>query len=431
MKRIISFILVLALSISMAPAVVKAGTNNFANGVKDDFTYGSSSKYYAFGIDNKGVPYAEIELYHGMSKGSAYYLYDMVSKTKLQDFIYNGEDNMTQTVSFGKNYAFVISDEDYTPEQIAENADSYFVDYTKVSVPTVEAFGQEISDKVSNVNVYSKQIDRFNLEYYCAGPHAIYIDGKFIVNNTTSKGNYSYYRAGFKAGSTHTVKILPYVAIGNVNFLGKEVTKKITIAKFAKTAKPKVTKLTKNKVSVFFNVPAAQQVSGVSTFYVYMGNKKVKTVKNTGKASYIVTVSKKGIGKKKIKIVAKCKATKKTAASKAAKPATNQYKWNYSENLKSYSTISEYVRPIKYYYSGSKLTVKGMYINTHILDLKTYKVKFKLTVNNKVVATKILTVKNLKGNSIKKFTVTMKKGKYYDLRNSTLGWSYETLAATV
>lgn len=213
--------------------------------------------------------------------------------------------------------------------------------------------------------------------------------------------------------------------------MGKAVEKTVTIAGFTKPSKPAVTKLNKNQVSVLIKVPTAQQVAGVSTFYVYAGNKKLKTVKNKGKASYLVKISKKGVGKKKIKIVAKCTATKKKATSKAVKPATNQYKWHYSENVKSYSSIAEYVRPIKYYYSGSKLMMKGMYINTHILTLKNFKVKFKLTVNGKVVATKTLSAKNLKGDSIKKFTMTMKKGKYYDLRNSTLGWSYDILAATV
>lgn len=441
MKKIISLLVVLALVLGFAPISAKAAEVNYYDDCEQfAITVDGRTSYFDFDIRTKGEAFARLDFKYSLTSGKTYYIYDGNSATKLGSFVASsGQKNTDVRVDYGKTYRFFVIPYNYTTkEDIVNYVIGGYDTPMPMTVKTVEEVANSLCDTVSNFTAKSYFINRFDVSYTCNTRQAIYVDGKYM--GTHKAGGYStikYYvdsaggKTKFKPGTKHTIKIWPYASIGGANFMGKAITRQVTIANFTAPGKPSVVKLNKNMVSVSFNVPTSQQLKGLSTFYIYAGKKKVKTVKNTGKSSYLVTVKKKGIGKKKIKIVSVCTSTKKKASSKAAKGKKNFCKWNYSKNVHSYTGVQGYARPTKLYYSGKKLMLKGFYVNGHIFKLKKFKIKFKIFVNGKLVAKKTLTKKNMSANSIKNFKVTMKKGKYYDLRHNSVSWDYDVFADTI
>ncbi len=447
MKKIISLILILVLTIGVAPFSAKADTTNYIYDY-EQFEVQAENLYanFDFYVGNKGVATARLNLKQSyMSNKKTYYIYANYESGKGQEvysmvtsFEYNGQDFVDLPLNYGVFYKLGISDVEYTGDaEIKDYFYHLFGAVTKLDIPTVQEVGDKLCDRVSQMDVKSQLIDRINLSYSCDTKQAIYVDGKYVGDH--KRGGYDqieYYidKANGKKlipGSKHTVKIWPYATVNGVNFMGSAVSRTVTVAPFTATGKPSVTKLNKKMVSVYFDSPIPQRKAGLSTFYIYAGNKKVKTVQNKGEANYQLTIKKKGIAKKKIKIVAKCTSTNQMKSSNVAKAQKNVRNWKQVKNVRAYSGLQGYVRVTKVYYSGNKLMMKGFYVNGHILKLKKFKVKLRIRVNGKIVAKKNVTVKKMKGNSIKNFKVIMKKGKYYDLRNGSVLWGYDVLADVV
>ena len=429
MKCIRNWIIVFLVALIAVPVTsvtVKAATANYATSVKA-YNLGSSYQSFDFDIDKTtGNPYATINLKTGMKKNTVYYIYNAKTNQNIGSLTYTGKTNYKFNLQFGVDYSFVISDQNKTTvADIQTLLAGVNTKKTTVEVPTKSELGKELAARVEDFNAYSSAIDRINLSYYCAGSHEIYIDGKRIRQDIQSKGQYNYFRRGFKPGSKHKVKVMGIAMVNGYRFPGYSTTKKVTIKKFTATKKPKIVTLGKNKISVSFTAPAAQRAADVSTFYVYTGKKKLKKVKNTGLEKYTVTIKKKNISKKKIKIVAKCTSTKKKKTSKVGKIVKNQFKWNYSSNPSDYVTLSEFIRPVKYYYDGNKLKMKAMIINTHAMDLKKATFNYRFFVNGKKVITKKIESTNIVSKSTKNITVVLGKNMYYDLVNSQLKWEYD------
>ena len=429
MKIIRNWIIIAALAIVALPLTnVKAAVTNYATSVKA-YSLGSSYQSFDFDIDKKtGNPYATINLKTGMKKSTTYYIYNAKTNQNIGSLTYTGATSYKLSLAYGTDYALVISDQNKTDAtEIQALLAGVNTKKTTVEVPTKAELGKLLAANVEDFKAYSNLIDRIQISYYCAGSHEIYIDGKRIRQDIQSKGQYNYFRRGFKPGTKHTIKVLGIAMVNGYRFAGNSITKKVTTKKFGATKKPKIVQLGKNKITVTFTVPTAQRAADVSTFYVYTGKKKLKKVKNTGLDKYTVTIKKKGISKKKIKIVAKCTATKKKKTSKTGKVVKNQFKWNYSNKPAEYPTLSEFVRPIKYYYDGNKLKMKGMFINTHAMDIKKATFRYKFIVNGKQVLTKTIEGKNIPKKSVQNFTIVLAKGKYYDLVNSSLKWEYDVI----
>lgn len=443
MKKIISLILVLVLTIGVAPFSAKAAENNFISSYEQfEITYDGRTRYFDFNIGDKGVATARLNLSSGMTKNKAYHVYVMYwdgkyyQYSKAKDFAYINQKYVDLPLNYGVDYRLGITERNMTkPDTIEGYFDGLYGGGTSLSIPTVKEVANKLCDEVRELEIKSVFLDRINLYYYCGTRHAVYVDGKYEGDHKSGGYNQIKYYIDkskgkkLKPGSKHIIKLWPYASINGANFMGTAVQRTVTVAPFTAPAKPKVTKFTKKMVSVNFNAPIPQQRAGLSTFYIYAGKKKVKTVKNKGKASYQVTVKKKGIAKKKIKIVTKY--DNRTKSSKAAKAKKNVRKWSQVKNVRAYTSLQGYVRATKVYYSGSKLMMKGFYVNGHLLKLKKFKVKLRIRVDGKIVAKKTVTVRNMKGNSIKNFKVKMKKGKYYDLRNRSVLWGYDVLADVI
>lgn len=166
-------------------------------------------------------------------------------------------------------------------------------------------------------------------------------------------------------------------------------------------------------------------IPGASGYYIYQGSKKVKKVKATARK---VTIKRKKAGKSKFKVIPYIKSGGKTVKGKSSvmKAKSNGFSTNVSTNYKNYSYGRGQVVLKRVTASGKKYKITCYAINNRIFDLKKYKkITVKIYADGKCVASK--TVKNLKvnmkDNSAKKLTFTVKKGKYGDLRHGTVSYS--------
>ena len=277
MKKVISFVLVFIMTLAMLPAQsASAAIKNYAKRL-ETYQFGKSYTNYRFNIDKNGMPLAEIELSYGMINGKEYYLYDGVSGKLLKSFEYDDQNYETWSCEYGKNYTFAIFATKYeTTEDIKNAVEGVNPIETELTIPKLNVFSNDISASVSSLQLSSPFIDRIDFSYYCDGPHAIYIDGKFIRNNSSSSdfGSKDYFKTGFKPNSKHTIKIRPYTTINGKNYVADGIEKTVTVAALTAKSKPSVTKLSSKVVSVRFTVPVTQQKSGISTFYAYAGKKK-------------------------------------------------------------------------------------------------------------------------------------------------------------
>ena len=251
-------------------------------------------------------------------------------------------------------------------------------------------------------------------------------DPDAILTKTNSNGEYSYTFTKRKPGKKYTVYVFPFVNKGSTKLLAKQAAGVYTIKASSFTAPTvEAAKLGTNKATVTIKVPANQKSSGCSKFLIYKGTKLLKTVKNTGKSTYTVIVkgTKAGIGKLKVTAKAALSGYSGYKASRTVKVKANVSKWNYSTSPSSYSGLDVYWRPLKLYYSNGKLKIKGVYVNTHILD---YKMKVKVTIKNgsTKIASKTFSAVFLRGDTSKVIVNTFSKcKKNCNLRNISISYS--------
>lgn len=144
------------------------------------------------------------------------------------------------------------------------------------------------------------------------------------------------------------------------------------------------------------------------------------------------TVRKNTAGKKKYRllsyIVDRGKTYKGKYSSKYS-PKANVKTFSYSSSPSSYKRLSHYWRPSKVYYSGSKVTVAGKFINTHIYTLRYCKIKLTVKCQGKVIGKKVIDSGTLRPNKVKKHTVKLGHSKTgYDLRAGVLEWYYTVIS---
>lgn len=190
-------------------------------------------------------------------------------------------------------------------------------------------------------------------------------------------------------------------------------------------------KFAPKKAKLIINVPSTQAGKGLSTMYVYKGNKKIKTIKSNGKTriTFVYSGSKASASSYKVKAVC-AKNTKITKTSKAKKPVASKYKrqgWiNPNINAITPYATATFVPWEMSYYNG-KVTVTGYVVNNRIFKLKTYKVKVGVGVDNKIYASTTKTYKNVKDSTIKKVKFSFKSKKALDFVNNSPTWSVRTL----
>lgn len=166
-------------------------------------------------------------------------------------------------------------------------------------------------------------------------------------------------------------------------------------------------------------------ISDASGYLIYQGSKKVKDV---GPLVRKVTISRKGAGKAKFKVIPYIKAGGKIAAkgtSNKAKPKANVYKRSISKSYTSDGYAKGSVRLAKISGSGSKYTATLYAYNNRIFKLMKYKkITLKVYADGKLIGKK--TIKNkkvkMKKNSVKKIVMKF-KGKAGDLKYGTVTYS--------
>ena len=249
--------------------------------------------------------------------------------------------------------------------------------------------------------------------YFMGSASADYIelqlDGKKAASYTEgSDGRYniSYTNSAVQPGHTYTVSAVAKKA----GYADKVLaTDTVTTPIFGK-ANVSATKLSSKKAFVSISVPYGLAASGVK-LKLYKGSALVKTFAcSNGKYTYTATVSKKGAGTAKYKVVASYSASgiSATSTSAKAKPKANVYKGSKVRSITSYSKYTGYFVLTKVAYSGAKkLKVTGYFINRHI-----YTAKLKTTVgvysNGKKVGSKTISSGKMSMNTKKKVTFTIK-----------------------
>ncbi len=179
------------------------------------------------------------------------------------------------------------------------------------------------------------------------------------------------------------------------------------------------TKINNNKAVVRWSGSA-----GVSGYYVYQGSKKVKTV---GASTNKVTISKKGAGKAKFKVIPYIKTggTVVKGKSNTMKAKANSFSRNVSKSYKKYDYGKGQIILKKLSGSGKKYTLTCYAINNRMFKLKKYK-KIKITVyadGKKIISKTIKNKKvNMKKYSSKKLTFKL-KGKEGDIKHGSVTWS--------
>lgn len=293
-------------------------------------------------------------------------------------------------------------------------------------------------------NVISARYDRatinFNSPYTSSYDHLISVvepDGYYIYRNGSRIGtvaykgqglNHSYTDSGLTPKTSYKYQVVPYKTIGGNTYTTYGYEKTGHVTPF--TAPTAVaTKIASNKARITITVPTDQRFKNASKFYVYKGSKKIKTVKNNGKAKISVTYKKSKAGSSKYKVKAVCAAkTSVTATGKTFKPKSNTRSWGYSSKPSRYRDFNEYYRPVKVYYSNGKLKVKSLFINTHIFKLSKYYVKVTVKCQGKTIGKTTAKCRNLKSDRTKRQTVTISKCKKgYDLRNGGVVVSWKTV----
>ena len=252
----------------------------------------------------------------------------------------------------------------------------------------------------------------------------VFVDGKKYKDLKMTNANFVTLDIPLYYGKYKTIKVQAYYEYqGKRVYAGKAFTRRLKSAQMKATVLNGATKINSKLVGISWD-----KVGGAQYYDIYMGKKKVKTVK--APTTY-TTVKKKGAAKGKYKVVARLveKIGKKTTTytnkalcKKTVKPQANKkvyYKGSKDPTNWAWKCGFS-VQSVKL--SGSTYTVTGYAINHRYATCKMWK-KFTIKVmsGGKVVAKK--TYKNYKlnlkgissGKNSKKITFKIKGKKNKDI----------------
>lgn len=233
----------------------------------------------------------------------------------------------------------------------------------------------------------------------------LYRNGKLYATKTTDDLEVVFSSVPVSYGKDDSFKVALFVNIG-VEIAGPEQSFKTRSQSIPKTT-AYATKLSKKKAYVRWN-----KIGGVTGYYIYNGNKKVKTVSAKAKTC-IVSGKKAGSGRYKVCPYVKVGKAIYKSASNVAKPAKNEIK--YSRNLKvsayTYGTCPFVITKISL--SGKTYKVTGYAINNRIFKMAKYKkLSVGLTIDGKKAFKKTYKNKKVNAKDSKKKKITLKiKGK--------------------
>lgn len=188
----------------------------------------------------------------------------------------------------------------------------------------------------------------------------------------------------------------------------------LTSAKVGKNT-VRATKLSKNKVYLRWN-----GVKGVSGYYVYKGSKKIKKLKKSARK---YTVSKKGAGKAKYRVIPFYKKHK--GKSNKVKPKANVFKTGYSSYYGNDGVRQGSLKLMKVSGNGKKYTATFYSLNNSIFKLEKYKkIVFKIYADGKLVGKKTIRNKKfpVKPLSSRKMVIRF-KGKERDIKYASITYS--------
>ena len=245
-----------------------------------------------------------------------------------------------------------------------------------------------------------------------------YKDSKLLAGTTATSMSYVPAVDVPISYGTNPITVALYSRVNGEDYFQKAYDLTVKSASVEKN-KVYATRISANKAIIRWSGS-----SGASGYYVYMGNKKVKTV---GAFTNKVTIARKGAGKAKYKVIPYVESGGSTikGTSNAMKAKANVMSRSVSTNYKNYDYGKGQVILKKISGSGKKYTITCYAINNRMFKLQKYK-KIKITVyaDGKKLFSK--TIKNKKVNvkkyGTKKFSFKA-KGKEGDLKHGSVTWS--------
>ena len=294
---------------------------------------------------------------------------------------------------------------------IKENEDESFsesISIVDASAPSATIVTEPKLDVYPAVKMLKVDIDTYiigNVEYYTSSPSDVATvsvktlrlirNGKKYKDVTSFTDVSGKKYAGINSvplsyGAKDTFKLQAIAKVAGVDTVVAEKTFTATSKKMP-TNKVYAIKLSANKVLLRWT-----KISYATGYKIYMGKKKIKTVKKG--TTYKAVVSKKKIGKAKLRVIPYIVSGGKTYNGKSttAKPKANvrNFKKN-SLNPKDYEYMTARFIVRKVSLKGKTYTVTGYAVNTRIFALKKFKkLNIKIKSHGKVVANK--TFKNYK-----------------------------------
>lgn len=241
----------------------------------------------------------------------------------------------------------------------------------------------------------------------------------------------SFMLTGLKPGTTRQFTVHTYRIVDGLVYDYWDGTHWAVKTNTYNTPGLSVLKMSPNKVMLVIKVPYDQQYKNRSSYHIYRGSKKIKTLQSNGKARITYTYSAKKAINYKYKVKSVYNAKKSiNKTTKLKKPISNTYKRQGSINpnidaITPYMTARFVPWQLTYYNGQVKMT--GYIVNNRMFTLKKYKFKVEAYNDGKKVASKTVTYKNIKKYAYKKVTITMKTKKAPDFVNKGAGWSVTNL----
>ena len=213
---------------------------------------------------------------------------------------------------------------------------------------------------------------------------------------------------------------------------------------FNSAAPPKkfyVTKFDSKKVNITIVPSSLNYLDETVDYEVYANGKKVKTFSNyRGYDAIIFTYKAKGAAKKKYQVKVVQKADNSVAVSATLKPKTNKpkkVKYSFTKRASAYSVMANTWRPSSITKKGNKITVKGFFVNNHILKLSSIKCRIMVQYVNidgrrTKIKSKVINSGSMRAHSIKNTSFSFSTKKLMDFQNegrlhvdyTITGWRY-------
>ena len=213
---------------------------------------------------------------------------------------------------------------------------------------------------------------------------------------------------------------------------------------FNSAAPPKkfyVTKFDSKKVNITIVPSSLNYLDETVDYEVYANGKKVKTFSNyRGYDAIIFTYKAKGAAKKKYQVKVVQKADNSVAVSATLKPKTNKpkkVKYSFTKRASAYSVMANTWRPSSITKKGNKITVKGFFVNNHILKLSSIKCRILVQYVNidsrrTTIKSKVINSGSMRAHSIKNTSFSFSTKKLMDFQNEgrlhvdyfITGWRY-------